>query len=440
MFGASVGGGVAASSSSSTRPLVYRHPLLDLMIPLLGPLSARSIRRGWWSPLSVALAGVLLSWQAGRSLGSGLAVALGIFEQAASGRRRPARTYQGFVKARARWGADLLGSLGAALREATRRAAGDQWRIGGFVPIAVDGTRIEAPKTVGNEPLGFAGVEKCRPQMTAVLLLHLGARLPWTFEIGDARDAEQPLMKKMIGRLPAETLLIADAGYVGYDLLSRLREQGQHFLVRVGSNVRLLTGLGGRREGRDTLWLWPLKQQSEHPPLRLRLIRLGEVWLMTSVLDPHRLSKAMAGELYRRRWGIELCHRTLKQTLAHRRVRSGAAANARAELAWAIVGLWVLLLLGSRAIGRLGHAASRVSAAAVLEAVRSTRALRSARELGRRLRAATIDGYSRRPESKHAYQRANKRTQSPPGPPRITPATRAQIQHAQALRNGIAQA
>ena len=63
------------------------------------------------------------------------------------------------------------------------------------------------------------------------------------------------------------------------------------------------------------------------PPLVLRLIRVGPVCLVTDMTDPRRLSARTAAELYRRRWGLEVAFRSLKQTLERRRVRSGTAAR-----------------------------------------------------------------------------------------------------------------
>jgi hypothetical protein len=57
-------------------------------------------------------------------------------------------------------------------------------------------------------------------------------------------------------------MLLADAGFHGYDLLRTLLGQGNHFLIHVGANVSLIRKLGHTtREGKDIDCLWPLKQQ-----------------------------------------------------------------------------------------------------------------------------------------------------------------------------------
>ena len=99
--------------------------------------------------------------------------------------------------------------------------------------------------------------------------------------------------------------------------------------------------------------------------------------MITDVTDPRRLSARAAAELYRRRWGVEVACRTLTQTQERRNVRSGQARNARAELNWAIAGLWVLGLLRIEALRSARVHPLRLSFAWVIAAVRHARAQRA---------------------------------------------------------------
>ena len=420
MLKASVGGRDAAHA-------VYRHTLVRALIPLLG-----SVRGGTgWSALSVALGAILMSWDPAPTLAQRFESILAVLDAALPRRRRTGRTDQGFVKALAAHGAAVIGVLIPRLREHTRRSAAGGWKLGDLVPIGVDGSKFDAPRTIANEPLGVAGKDKCGPQMMAVLLVHLGVMLPWAWARAGVRTAERTLLRSLLDVLPEQTLLVADAGF---DLLTDLRERGMHFLVRVGRGVRLLSELGyARREGTSTVYLWP-HDARDQPPLVLRLIRVGEVYLVTDVTDPRRLSRAMASELYRRRWGLEVAFRTLKQTLEHRKVRSQTAPHALAELDWAIVGLWTLGVLGAGVLRGAGVPPRRLSFAAALHAVRhAARANPHARVLRGRLRRAVVDAYRRR-ASKRAYRWPHKKNPIPPGPPTLAPATREQVRAAKALR------
>lgn len=430
MFRASVGG------SDAARRTVYRHALIRLMSPLLAPLA---IGRGW-SACSLAFAAVLMCLDAAPTLAQRFESALWVLDAALPRRRRVGRTYQGFVKALGRSSAAILSTLTAHLRGLTRQAAGRAWRIGEFVAIGADGSRFDAPRTIANEALGIAGRDKSGPQMMSLLLVHLGAMLPWGWKTGGACESERSLLRSMLGTLPENTLLVADAGFTGFDLLSELHARGVSFLVRVGRGVRLLRELGVyRREGKSTVYLWPDNKKSASP-LTLRLIRVGNVYLVTDVMDHRRLTRKMAGELYRRRWGLEVAFRALKQTLERRKMRSCTASHAKVELDWTVAGHWVLSLLGVRAIARAGHGPRRLSLAAALAAVRAAcRGHRTDRWLTGRLSRALLDRCSRR-SSRKAYRWAHKKNPPPPGAPTLAIATATQTRRAKELQRSASTA
>jgi hypothetical protein len=115
--------------------------------------------------------------------------------------------------------------------------------------------------------------------------------------------------------LPTGTLLVADAGYVGYHLLAGLQAAGLAFLVRLSSRAPLYvpdkSTLKGYCEG--PVYYWPQKvQKHDLPPLPVRLLRIrgdnADVWLITNVLDEQRLPKRTASKFYRWRWRNEVYH------------------------------------------------------------------------------------------------------------------------------------
>jgi hypothetical protein len=415
------------------RRIDHRHVVLQFIIPFLAPLG--DIRTRSWTPLTVATALILMSWDPAPTLAQRFDAAFGLLRASLPRRRRLGRTYQGFVKAMMRHGDEALALVVAHLQALTKARAGAAWTLRGLIPIGVDGSMFDAPRTIANEALGFANRAKCGPQIRSLLLVHLGAMLPWSFELGEATTSERTLLRRVLGVLPANTLLVADAGFVGFDLMNTLRGRGIHFLIRVGRGVHLLRELGYYRcEGKNTVYLWP-KDKRQQRPLVLRLIRVGSVYLVTDITDPKQLSKSAAGELYRRRWGLEVAFRSLKQTLERRKVRSGAAAHAMMELKWAFAGVWMLSLIGAAAIARAKHTPSRLSLARVLSALRAARTgTQSRRQLCALLRHAVLDRYKRR-GSKKAYRWPHKKNPPPPGVPTVTTATRAETQLARALRS-----
>jgi hypothetical protein len=91
----------------------------------------------------------------------------------------------------------------------------------------------------------------------------------------------------MVPELPAHARLVADAGFVGYDLWQTLLTAGHHFVIRVGAHGRLLRQLGGTREYAPVVYLWPDQAaQKRQPPLVLRLVVVQDgkqpVYLVTN--------------------------------------------------------------------------------------------------------------------------------------------------------------
>lgn len=214
------------------------------------------------------------------------------------------------------------------------------------------------------------------------------------------------------------------------------------FRLRVGSHVRLLRKLGYARESRGTVYLWPEHAaKRRRPPLELRLIvAVGgrcPVYLVTSA-PRGGLTDAQVIEVYRRRWGIELYFRHLKQTFQRRKLRSTSAAHARVELEWSLLGLWGMALYAQVELEKQEIDPVHMSVSRVLYAF--CRILRDYRHpierrgcLNALIGCALRDTYQRRNKTSRDYPR-KKRPDPPAGPPKILNATAAQIELAKELR------
>jgi hypothetical protein len=354
--------------------------------------------------------------------------------------RRVGWTYQGFVKAMALWGAFVLNRLAGHLRLQMRLMT-TCWTVDGIAAFAVDGSRIECPRTAANErELKCAGRKKTGPQLSLTTLYHMGSGCVWDYRIGPGIESERTHLRQMIASLPPEATIVADAGFIGYDLLRDILTAGLHVLFRVGSNVTLLKKLGfAVVEGDSTVYLWPRQSQKKHhAPIVLRLmIAAGRhpVYMVSDVMDEETMSFEQACVLYRLRWSIEVFYRSLKQTLGHRKMRSRAPDQAKMELNWAMAGLWVLSVRSAQEIVAVGKNPRGLSIAAARKVVRQAMAGRCrarinlARELGKALK----DTYDRN-TSKAARNWPHKKTEQPPGAPKIQSAKPAQVQHAKEVQ------
>jgi hypothetical protein len=422
----------------------YHHDLLSAIgkcLPQRGlPLCVED-RRVRWTPRLLVIGAVLLGWAVGPNLQECFAAAREALVAMYCSRRRPGETLAGFLEALSRQSAALLAVVVSTLRRMTIRLSGRLWRLGPWVVMGADGSRVECPMTRSNqESLGCAGRDKTTPQLFITTLFHVVSGLPWGWLRGRGDASERIHLRRMLRQLPSRTLMLMDAGFPGYVLLRSMLALGHDFIVRVGNNVHLLRGLGWEYELKGSIvYLWP-EHRRRRPPLRLRLVEVKAkgkiIHLLTSVLGTAALKDEEVAFLYRLRWGVEVMYRTFKRTLEHHKMRSDTPWRAKVELDWYMVGLWMLGLMTLEAIGPRRRLELRWSAAGAISCVRG--AIRNARRprhnggLRWQLRNAVQDSYVRRgPKRARNYPR--KKTEIPPGPPRIRMATRAEVKAAQAV-------
>lgn len=426
----------------------YQQQLLQAMrrwLPQTGlPLQVGN-GRVTWTPRMLVICALLISWVRGPVMLDRFTKARATLVGMYKSRKRPGKTYEGFIATLAKQTLALLAVVCPGLRQAVQKVAGATWLVEGWLLFGADGSRIECPMTVANEQaFGCGGKKKTTPQQYIVTLFHAATGLIWGWRRGTARASERGLLREMLDLLPAAAMLLADAGFTGYDLLNELRLRRIHFLIRVGSNVRLLKGLGYEVRERDGIvHLWPEgKRKQGVKPLQLRLIVLTDernrkVYLLTDVLDEQDLSDEQAGRFYRLRWGVELLYRALKQTLEHRKLLSDSPKHAAVELDWAMVGLWMLGLMSLEAMQQEGCKLNAWSVADSLRVVHQAmdKGPQSCRQGGLRedLGQCVKDEYRRR-SSKQARHPKNKKTEQPAGAPQIRMAEPSEILLAQQLR------
>jgi hypothetical protein len=370
-------------------------------------------------------------------------------------------TFQGLTGALRSYGSQLLSLLWVHLHKLMERSAGRHWRIGKWLPLAVDGSRVTTPRTASNEQAfsaknyGQGGrgrnrskwknkkrrskklSEPVKPQIWLTLLWHMGLKMPWCWKTGPSTACERQHLLEMLDALvfPAFTLFCGDAGFVGYEFWSTIVDRKHSFLIRVGANVRLLRNLGTARQKNGLVNLWPNEAaRKKQPPLVLRLIELkgprGNVYLVTNVLSERELSLKQARELYRARWGIELQFRALKQTFGRTKLRSRTAENALVELDWSLVGLWLIQLFAVKEQIKIDSPPAQSSVALALAVIQEamqnwSRAIRRPKEFARRLGQATKDTYTRTRPKRSRYRPAYK-DKPTVSKPIVKNATRAQ--------------
>jgi Transposase DDE domain len=397
-----------------------------------------------WQPLGLVCLAIFWVWSSQPGLVEAAKDAIATVAKLFGSDAVAVTSYQALTAALVRYTPQLLPALWARLQSLMRQIGQSGWRVGKWLPLAVDGSRVSVPRTSRNEarfnkPRKPRSKRKSRPkkrgrhahrkqqkqntkshydpqavgpQMWLTLVWHIGLRLPWCWKLGPSYSSERSHLQTLLDeeQFPENTLFCADAGFVGYDFWRTIVDHGHSFLIRVGSNVRLLKHLGVVRQRGDIVYCWPDEaMKKERPPLVLRLLCFhdvrGEVYLVTNIVEGKELTTEQASFIYRRRWGIELQFRSLKQTYGRAKLRARTPEIAEVELHWSLLGLTMLQLLAMKEQTLAGEPANKTSIAAVLRIIRSMIASRSEKRpasasLGKRLQTAKTDSYKRHGKKK----------------------------------------
>lgn len=317
-------------------------------------------RSSRWSTQPLVLVLLLMTWSCGDSQPERFETAKAFCVVCLPKRRRPGQTVQGFQKALAKLPMRVLRVVAAGIRNILASRLADRWFNDGFIPIGCDGSRVECPRTTELEQrLGRANKDRSAPSIWITALVHLRLGVPWAWRIGKGTASERTHLLQMLDILPPQALLIADAGYLGFDVAKRLVQRQISFLIRMSSNVTLYTHekvvLKRFREG--VVYHFPAQNKKQEPPLRLRLIRVRakkrkDVWLLTNVLDSKRLSVASAATFYRRRWENEGQFRAYKRTLAKVKLVSRTVRLVHREAEGSLLAMQLMLAQGALAMRR----------------------------------------------------------------------------------------
>jgi len=427
-----------------------------------------------WTPTTLAFAALLWSWSDEKTLIERFAIARKIIIQCYGQQAQPAGSYQAFIKILCKWTEPLRQAISAAFRQRMRRLLAAVWTVEHWVVFAVDGSRVDVPRTVKNEQryspkskLSREAQKRRRqrrqrrqqraaqaarqqkantPAIWLTMLWHVGSGLPWDWRTGPSDSSERDHLQQMLASLPEGSLLTKDAGFVGYDLWQTILQAGHQLLARVGRNVKLLKDLGYVRHRHGLVYLWPDHAAKKRlPPLVLRLTVVRDkkgrpMYLVTSVMDQRRLSDRQIAAIYRKRWGIEVYYRHCKQTFERGKLRSHNPDNAMLELHWALLGMWAMGLHSHVRLVGQGVLPERISFAGIWRAYRRPmREYKSPPDPGESMLElidrAIIDCYQRRNKASRGYPQ--KKQHRPPGPPVIRKATRAQIQQAVQLKREL---
>jgi hypothetical protein len=375
-----------------------------------------------------------MTWCAGDSSPERFETARAFYVALYQKRRRPGTTCEGFQKALARVPLAALRLLAAAVRRRLVQVFADRFTVDGFIPFGCDGSRLQCPRSQELEKrLPSSSTDDAPPQVWVTALVHVGLGLLWSWRLGKGTANEREHLRQLTATLPRGALLVADAGYVGYELLQALRAARLSFLIRLSSRAPLYVPskatLKKYREG--LVYYWPqTMQRQELPPIPVRLFCIrgakANVWLITNVVDEQRLTKKTASKFYRWRWRNEGLFRTYKRTLGKVKLLSRTVALVHREMEGSLLAVQLLLAQGALALQQAGETKLLPSARKILLEIRTEirnvtgmyLGPRQRRTYWQRLQQARGDARQRRGnKTRRAWP--GREPHRPPGPPKI---------------------
>ncbi len=208
------------------------------------------------------------------------------------------------------------------------------WHWRGRPVRLVDGATVSMPDTKANQQLypqpggqkPGVGFPICR--MVGMICLGSGALL--NAAIGPCKGKgsdEQTLLRSILDTLNQNDILMGDAFYATYFLFCALQEKEVDGVFEQHGSRKLKTdfSLGqylGKQDHLITLKKpkkpdWMSQETYEKAPddLLVRELRTGGKILVTTLLDPKKVSKKELKIFYRERWHIEVDLRNIKTTL-----------------------------------------------------------------------------------------------------------------------------
>jgi Insertion element 4 transposase N-terminal/Transposase DDE domain len=219
-------------------------------------------------------------------------------------------------RARARLGAEPLRVLfGRVCRPlATEATQGAFWR--GWRLVAVDGTTLDVPDTPSNvEAFGRPGSGRGEgqggfPQVRVAALAECGTHAIFAAATGPLSTHETTLARRLFDHLRAGMLLIADRGFVGFDLWAEAAATGADLLWRVKTNM-VLPVVQMLPDGSYLSQIVAAGDRKRRNPATVRVVEYtlagqDTVYrLITTILDPRQAPAAELAALYAQRWEFE---------------------------------------------------------------------------------------------------------------------------------------
>ena len=245
------------------------------------------------------------------------------------------------------------------------------WRL-----LAIDGTTATVADTEANvQSFGRAKNQHRAsgyPLVRIVAVCEVGTHALIDWVVRGYRRSEQDLARRLLRRIPAGSLLLADRNFHSFDLWQGGQVGGYELLIRVqkGPNLPVLAVLD---DGSYLSVVYPRRgKHKKDRGIPVRVIRyrwtdaqgvVQEARLVTSLLDAQAHPAAVLVALYHQRWEHELVLKEVKGQLAGRpmQVRAKDPVGVCQEVEALLLGHYTLRWVMLQAARQAGVPAVRLS-------------------------------------------------------------------------------
>lgn len=263
----------------------------------------------------------------------------------------------GYCQARQRLPLDMVSTLVRSTGEMMNNQIPDQWRWHGKRVHLVDGTTVTMSDTAANQAvypqqtvqkpgLGFP-----ISRIVGIICLSSGAVLNAAMSSFSGKGAdEQSLLRTMLDTFKTGDLVMGDAYYGTYFLLSTLLDKGVDAVFeQLGARKRVTDFRKGKHLGvKDHLielprpkmkpgWMTQAEYDNAPEFITIRELKVKGKILITTLLSDKTYPKDELRTLYKKRWHIEVDLRNIKTTLGMDRLSCKTPAMVEKEM-------WVYLL------------------------------------------------------------------------------------------------
>lgn len=253
-----------------------------------------------------------------------------------------------------------------------------QYLFKGFSLFAMDGTTLRTADSAANRQHFGASVAVHErvgsyPQLRVVTLTAVPTHLVCDAEFGPYDINEMMSARKLIARVPGNSITVFDKGFLSAQLLCNLVAGGEnrHFVIPAKANTRweVVSGSPGDQ----------LVRMRVSPQARKQCPQLPEYWqaravlavdargrqrvLLTSLTDQQRFQAADIVSCYERRWQIETSYLELKQSMLGMELtlRSQTVEGVYQEFWGALIAYNLIRLEMAKAALEAGHAPAELS-------------------------------------------------------------------------------